>query len=211
MVSNELVLKQQNSLGIITQVKLIDGRELQVVSKNKKNTQSYSVDILSLQERSKLILIIAWKWLIISAAFILLTLLLLEILPLYLTDNRNLYLGVVLITGLLGSVLSLTLFFKCSTKQQVFFSRNASVPIIKLSKGKPTKEIFSNFIESIENRIKEFQAHMEISEEKQLIGEMKMLRRLSDDGVISKESYELAKEKLFVGFDSQSINRNDTV
>lgn len=209
MVSNELVLKQQNSLGIITQVKLIDGRELQVVSKNKKITQSYSVDILSLQERSKVILIIAWKWLITSAAFILLTLLLLKILPLYLTDNNNIYLGIVLITGLLGSVVSLSWFVKCTTKQQVFFSKNAGVPIIKLSKGKPTNEIFCTFIASIENRIKEFQAHMEISEEKQLTGEIKMLRRLSDDGVISKESYVLAKEKLFVGFDSQNVNRND--
>lgn len=209
MEENELILKQRNSRGFITQIKLINGRELQVIRNTKKVKQSYSVDILSLQERSKLITIIAWNWLITCVGFVLLTLLMLKFLPPYLGDDKNFYLGMILVTGFLGSTLSFVMFLKNTSKQQIFFSKNANVPIIKLNKGKPTKEIFSTFINSIEQRITEFQAHMEVAEEKQLIGEMKMLRRLSDSGVVSKKSYELAKEKLFNGFDSQVINRNN--
>lgn len=209
MEENELILKQRNSRGFMTQIKLINGRELQVIRNTKKIKQSYSVDILSLQERSKLITVIAWNWLITCVGFILLTLLLLKFSPPYLGNDNFFYLGIILVTGFLGCALSFVQFLKNTSKQQIFFSKNANVPIIKLNKGKPTKEVFSTFINSIQKRITEFQAHMDIAEENQLIGEMKMLRRLSDSGVISKKSYELAKETLFNGFDSQVINRDN--
>lgn len=48
---------------------------------------------------------------------------------------------------------------------------------------------------------------MDVAEDKQLTGEMKMLRRLSDDGIISKKDYEKAKTKLFSGFDSNFVSR----
>lgn len=48
---------------------------------------------------------------------------------------------------------------------------------------------------------------MNVPEDRQLTGEMKMLRRLSDDNVISKADYEKAKAKLFTGFDSNFIKR----
>lgn len=88
-------------------------------------------------------------------------------------------------------------------------SQNAGVPIIELIVNKPSKEQFLSFIDYVEHRIKEYRLHMNIAEDKQLIGEMKMLRRLSDTGVISKKSYESAKSKLFSGFDSQVINRDE--
>ena len=65
--------------------------------------------------------------------------------------------------------------------------------------------MLSDFITAIEKRIKKFRSHMDVSDEKQLTGEMKMLRRLSDAGVISKKDYEKAKAKLFSGFDSSSV------
>ena len=50
---------------------------------------------------------------------------------------------------------------------------------------------------------------MNVPEDKQLTGEMKMLRRLSEEGVVSKADYEKAKAKLFSGFDSNFVNRNE--
>ena len=201
MAENELILKQRNSLGFDTQIKLIDGRELQVISKKKKIKQSYSVDILSLKDKSKLTTVIAWKWLFFCIGIFLLTLLMLKILPSYLGDNKNLYLGLILLSGFIGAIFCFIKFWKNTSRQQVFFSKKARVPIIKLSTGKPSKKEFSTFIKSVEQRINNFQAHMEVSDEKQLTGEMKMLRRLCDIGVISKTSYESAKGKLFSGFD----------
>jgi len=200
MAENEVVLKQRNSLGFDIQIKLVDGRELQVVSKGKKIKQTYSVDILSLQDKSKKIFFIAWKWLLAGISLFLFTLLMLKVLPSYLAENKNLYLGIILFTGVLGGVLCFVQFWKHTSKKQIFYSRNAHVPIIELNAGKPSKESFFAFINAIEQRIKKFRDHMNIAEDKQLIGEMKMLRRLSDDGVISKKEYENAKAKLFSGF-----------
>jgi len=207
MAENELVLKQRNSLGVDIQIKLVDGRELQVANKGKKTNLVYSVDILSLQDKSKKIFFIAWKWLIFSISFLLFMLLLMKVLPAYLGDNKNLYLGVILLVGVLGGIFCFFQFWKQTSKKQIFYSRNAHVPIIILSAGKPSKKKFSYFIERLEKRIKEFRTHMDVAEDKQLTGEVKMLRRLSDEGVITNHDYEKAKAKLFSGFDSNFVNR----
>lgn len=175
-------------------------------AKEIEHKKNYSVDLLSLQEKSKSVIVVAWKWLVVAIGFFLFTLLLMKLLPSYLVDNKNLYLGIILVTGLLGSIFSFIKFWKNSFKKQVFYSKSAHVPIIELSVGKPSKEIFSKFISGVELQIESFSKSIKIAEDKMLIGEMKMLRRLSDDGVISKKMYEAAKEKLFSGFDSKAIN-----
>lgn len=209
MADIDVSLKQQSMLGAHLKIKLIDGRELQIQNKNKKREQNYSVDILSLQDKSKKIIYIAWKWLFASISVFFFMLLLLKFLPLFLEGNKNIFLGFVLLLGVLGSIIYLFKFWKYSTVKQVFYSRNAHVPIIILNAGKPTKKSFLSFIHTVEKRIKKFREHMDIDEEKQLTGEMKMLRRLSDDGIISKKDYEKAKPKLLKGFDSSLINRNN--
>ena len=205
MAENEYVLKQRNVSGQNIQIKLVDGRELQIFSKGKKSEKSYSVDILSLQDESKKIILIAWKWLLYSIGFFLIMLLLLKILPGFLDADKNLYLGIVLAIGVIGSVASFTLFWKKTSKKQIFYSRNANVPIVILGAGNPSKKLLSDFVSNVEKRIKKFRSHMDIDDEKQLTGEMKMLRRLCDQGVISKKDYEKAKTKLFSGYDSTVV------
>lgn len=204
MAENEVMFNQQNTYGFDIYIKLVDGRELQISNKGKKENQTYSVDILSLKDKSKKSLFIAWKWLIVSISFLLVTLLLLKVLPDYLSANKNLYLGIILLAGITGSLFSLIKFWKKTLMKQIFYSRNAHVPIITLCAGKPDKKTFGSFVELIENRIEKFRSHMDIAEDKQLTGEMKMLRRLSDKGVISKKVYEKAKAKLFSGFSASS-------
>jgi len=207
MAENELVLKQRNAPGFELQIKLVDGRELQILNRGKKTEQRYSIDILSLQDKSKKSLTIAWKWLAASIAFFLTMLLLLIVLPDYLSANKNIYLGIVLLVGTVASIVCLLKFWKHTARTQIFYSRNAHVPLIILSVGKPCKKSFASFIAAIENRIKKFRSHMAVDGDKQLTGEIKMLRRLSDEGVISKNEYEKAKSKLLGGFDSNFVKR----
>jgi len=207
MAENELVLKQRNKSGINVQIKLVGGRELQVFNKSKNAEQVYSIDVLSLQDKSKKILFIAWKWIIASFGFFLVMLLLLKIAPNYLDSNKNLFLGIILLVGTASSIFCFTRFWKNTSTKQIFYSRNAHVPIIILNAGNPSKETFSSFIDAVEKRIKKFRKHMNVSEDKQLTGEMKMLRRLCDNGIITKKSYEGAKAKLFSGFESNFTSR----
>lgn len=202
MAENEAILKQKHKSGIDFQIRLVDGRELQVVTKRKKSKQSYSIDVLSLQDKSKRIFSIAWKWLIASISFFLIMLLLLKILPGFLGENKNLYLGLILLIGTVGSLTCFIKFLKNTSRQQIFYSRNAHVPLISLNVNNPSQKIFTDFVDAIENRIKKFRSHMDVSEEKQLTGEMKMLRRLCDSGIVSNKEYEIAKAKLFSGFDA---------
>jgi hypothetical protein len=210
MAENEIILKQRNAFGFDIQIKLVDGRELQIVKKGKKIEQVYSIDILSLQDKSKKVICIAWRWLIAGVLSLLFMLILIKVLPGYLNENKNLYLSIVLLIGVIVGIVCFIKFWKQSSKKQIFYSRNAKVPLIILSVGNPTKKTFSSFINLIEKRIKKFRSHMKVEEDKQLTGEMKMLRRLSDDGVISKKDYEKAKSKLFSGFDSNFINREES-
>ncbi|HFD32080.1 MAG TPA: hypothetical protein ENJ28_05135 [Gammaproteobacteria bacterium] len=208
MAVKDISLKQRTSSGVDVQIKLVDGREIQVATRNKKSKQAYSVDILSLKDKSKSVFTIAWKWLFWGLGLLTVMFLLLKILPEYLGSNKNLYLGIILLSGLAGTILSIIQFWKHSAKNHIFYSRNANVPIIILSAGKPNKKDFLSFVVAIEKRIKKFRQHMELAEDKQLTGEMKMLRRLSDDGIISKKDYESAKPKLLSGFDSNFVNRD---
>jgi hypothetical protein len=209
MAEIDVVLNQNDNLGFNVQVKLVDGRELQVIKSRKKNEQRYSIDILALQEKSKKTFVIAWKWLIASVSFFLVMLLLLKFLPQVLGENRNLYLAIILFSGLIGSVLCFIQFWKHTSRKQVFYSCNAHVPVISFNIGKPSKDVFTDFITRLEHRIKKFRQHMSIPMDKQLTGEMKMLRRLTDAGVMSQSEYETAKSKIFSGFDSNFVNRSD--
>ena len=209
MAENDVSLKQRNSHGVEVQIKLVDGRDLHVLTKKNKAKQGYSVDILSLQDKSKKTIFIAWKWLITSVVFFLLTLFLLKVLPVYLNENKNLYLAIILFSGSLGMILSLVQFWKLTSRILIFRSRHARIPIITLHVGKPSKVMFSTFVDSVEQRIKKIHEQMNLPEDKQLIGEMKMLRRLCDEHVITKKEYESAKSVLFSGFDSQVVNRDN--
>jgi hypothetical protein len=208
MAENDVSLKQRNSHGVEVQIKLVDGRDLHVLTKKKKSKQRYSVDILSLQDKSKKTIFVAWKWLFTSVVFFLLTLSLLKVLPAYLNENKNLYLAIILFSGGLGVILSFVQFWKHTSRILIFRSRHAHIPIITLRVAKPTKEIFSTFVDSVEQRIKKIHEHMNLPEDKQLVGEMKMLRRLCDENIITKKEYESAKSVLFSGFDSQVVNRD---
>ena len=206
MAENEVALNQQDRTGTNLQIKLVDGRQLQVYRKEKKLEQTYSIDILSLQDKSKSVFSIAWKWLIASISFFVIMLLLLKLLPAYLGADKNLYLGIILLAGIVGSFVCFSQFLKKTSKKHIFYTRMAHVPIIILSAGKPSKNTFITFVNAIEKRIKKFRDHMDIDDDKQLTGEIKMLRRLSDNGVITKKVYENAKAKLFSGFSNGVAN-----
>ncbi len=197
------LIKQSGASGMEIQVRLFDGRELQYAARSGKSKQSYSIDILSLQDKSKNVYMIAWNWLAIAAATFLLMLGLLVILPPVLGENKNLVLGLILLVGTVVSIFSLIRFFKNTSRRCIFYTRKAAVPVISLYANKPSAKALQAFVDKVEQRIKKIRSHLNIDEDKQLTGEMKMLRRLSDSGVISKKDYEAARAVLLSGFGSK--------
>lgn len=212
MSSTELVLQQVTSDDFILNVQFVNEREVRIIRKNtrgRKKEQVYSIDALSLAERSKRMMHWGWKWLATAIVFILITLLSLKFLPPLLGESKNLSLGLILFAGVAGTVGSLIMFWKRTHRRQVFFSLNGKVPIIELHIGRPTKKEYKDFVDAFEKAVKEVRDKFTIEEEKLIAGEMKMLRRLSEEGIIKSVDYERAKKKLFSGFDNSFVARKE--
>ena len=86
--------------------------------------------------------------------------------------------------------------WKGTSQKQVFHSRGANVPLIELAINNPSKKIFDDFVGKVEELIQSSREGLVISSNNQLAGEMKMLRRLSEDGVLSASVYKKAKDGL---------------
>ena len=208
MSSTELVLQQVTSDDFVVNVQFVNEREIRVIRKNKRGRQkeqAYMIDALSLGEGSKRMMRWGWKWFVTAVVFMLITLLSLKFLPPLLGENKNLSLGLILFAGIFGVIGSLVMFWKKTSRRQVFHTLNGKVPIIELHVGRPSKKEFNEFVKAFETMIEDIRSKFQVDEDKLLTGEMRMLRRLSEEGIISSEQYEKAKKKLFSGFDNSAV------
>jgi hypothetical protein len=187
-------IDQQDKQGLKTQVKLLNERTLQVEKRGKRGFQKYTIDLLALDSASKVETIFGWQWLVTGILSILLMLVLLNLLPVL---DESLLLRS--ITYLLGLGIAGGCFYtawKRSSRKQIFYSRNGQVPLVELAMNFPTKQAFNAFVHQLEDRIESSQREMELSMKNQLAGEMRMLRRLSEEGILSEKVYNTAKTVL---------------
>lgn len=194
MAEDVIEINQEWARGIGVQIRLLNGRELRVEKKEKRNNIKYTIDLLALEDVSKQKVIFGWKWFIAGIVSILLMLLCIKFLPVL--GESALFSGVVYFLGIGAAVGCFFMAWKGTSRKQIFHTRNASVPIVELAINKPSKSDFSKFIAKVERCIKDSRAGKKISTNNQLAGEMKMLRRLSEDGVVSIPVYKKARSGL---------------
>jgi hypothetical protein len=80
---------------------------------------------------------------------------------------------------------------------RVFYSRNAAIPLFDLYINKPDYRAYKAFIEQLNLYIDKTRAFWSLKLEQQIAGEMRMLRRLASEGIISQRDYDQAKTRLF--------------
>jgi len=185
-------------------IQLLDDRALRIREKRNNRQREYSVDLLALDPISQRKLALCRPWLIGSGLTLLGVLFLFWWLPHYLPGTAD---GYLLLTLVLGSLLimgQLYLFWKYSSRQLLFVSRHASIPLLKLQVNQPSRNEFEQFVQYLEQRITELGEDFELSTQQQLSGELRMLRRLSKNQVIAHAQYLQAKEKLFGRFEESS-------
>ena len=80
---------------------------------------------------------------------------------------------------------------------RVFVSRLARVRLFDIHIGKPNHRAYKSFLGKLNQSLTKARQFWNLKPEHQVAGEMRMLRRLSEEGVIKQSDYENAKKKLF--------------
>jgi hypothetical protein len=95
-----------------------------------------------------------------------------------------------------GSVIALLLFFYKSHDTFIYRSLAAGVPLIVLDNRKPGLQEFDTFLHKLEQYTRAAQK-CNMSKQQFLAGELKDLRRLKDDGMLTDQIYEEARTRIF--------------
>lgn len=189
-----LEIIQDGGKGKTLSAALIKERELRIENALNRKTTTYCIDVIALRDESQRKLKLGWQWLVAGLVMALVTVGAVEFLPVLSSDTLFHYLAYVV--GLGASAACVFMAWKTTSAKQVFYSRNADVALVEMFAGKPSKKEFSEFIEKVEESIRAIQEKMNLSMKNQLAGEMRMLRRLTEEGVLSASDYRKAQAEL---------------
>lgn len=191
----DATLEQQTRTGPSREFQIVEGKEIRIISGTGARQQSYSVQLLALADKSLVRLHLAWGWLG------LLFFCLLAIFG-YMFARSSLGISLqnfefVYVAGFsLAAIASLVMFILKLARKRVFVSRLARVRLFDILIGKPNNRSYKAFLSQLNDSLQKAREFWNLKPEHQIAGEVRMLRRLSEEGVIGKSDYEQAKKKL---------------
>jgi hypothetical protein len=195
-MSDEKILQQRGLFAGQRRFEIRDNRYLFVEMQGVKNTLRYQLDLMALQPDSQRHFTIAWRWLLASAASILLLVLILQGIPLLFDVSLEAW-ALPLTLGLVGlAFLFLILFFSASYREYRYTSRHCGFPLVRLLAGKPSRKQFRGFRKQLEQGVRQRLQNSHLTPQQERAGELRLLRRLAKCGVLREEDYEQAKQQL---------------
>jgi len=194
MADDNIEIHQEWAQGSGIKILLKKQRELRIEKQNKRGSKKYTIDLLALGDKSKQKIILGWQWFVAGLAAILSMIACLYFLPIL--DESTFYLAATYVLGLGIAAACFLMAAKGTSRKQIFFSRNANIPLVELIINNPSKNEFNSFVRLVEKCIGSSREGLNISKNNQLAGEMKMIRRLSEEGVVSPSIYKKAKAVL---------------
>lgn len=184
-------LRQQGSYRQQREFQIVNGRNIRITIRSKGNSQIFTVPMLALAEKGKARAHIAWAWFWLGLVGLLAILVYLGI-----KDWLNLnfaILAVLIVATIIGFVM-LGMNF---SRKRVYFTAISKIPLFYILIGKPDTKSYRKFLETFERHLQKTRSHWNLRNDQQIAGEIRMLRRLANEGVISHKAYESAKDKLF--------------
>ena len=136
---------------------------------------------------------VAWRWLSTAFATIVWSMLLLYV-GLYTQFKADYIVIVGVLLGTFSMLSMLTLYYRTQDKL-IFKSYVSDVPLFEVSNHKPGNREFDTFMTHLRQHIELAQDRMSMHQ--RLVGELKDLRRVRDEGKISNEQYESARAVIF--------------
>jgi len=196
-------LEQQGRIGPVREFQIVNGKEVRIKIKSKVKQQSYAIQLLALADKGHLRIHIAWQWLL------LLFFCLLALLGFYLAKSMydfslSAYEFSITAGLSLTGFLALVLFILNISRKRVFVSRYAKVSLFEILISNPNYRSYKYFIDTLSGNLQKTRRFWELKPEHQIAGEMRMLRRLASQGIISQSVYSQAKDKLFSLSDKKS-------
>ena len=191
----EKLIQSNPRKGSIRQYQLYASRHLLLnfVEKKKASEKKFRVDLAWLSSEPEHNKIIIWKWLYRALAagafaglFLFLTL----------TDIIKIEYGIIAVTISLTTALILSLIFVYLMRDEyIFKSYYGNARLFLIENHKPTQQEFDSYFINLQQTIDKSQSNISVAD--RLLGELKMCRRLKDEGIIDDETYTAVRTIIF--------------
>ena len=189
-------LQQQGKLGQVREYQIVNGKELRIIQGTGAKQRVYLIHLLALADKSRLRFNIAWGWFYLALGCLAgLTVFLLA--KSFISINSAIIEFTIIAACILGIVLGLILVLANFTRVRVFYSRHSSIPLFDLYIAKPNQRAYKAFLDNLNAYIEKTRTFWKLKLDQQIAGEIRMLRRLASEGVISQRDYDRAKDRLF--------------
>ena len=192
---NIVFVQEQKFKGVKRSYKIFNETQLYYTQKSfshKENTR-HRVNLNYVNIKPERECKVAWSWLSTAFATIVWSMLLFYV-GLF-TQYKADY--IVIVGVLLGtfSMISMLIFYYRTHDKLIFCSHVGKIPLFEVSNHKPGNKEFDAFMETLRQHIKV--AQDKLSMHQRLVGELKDLRRIRDEGRITNEQYESARNTIF--------------
>ena len=191
------VLKQQSrSLGQLRRFEIYNDKFVKITQHDLFGQQHYHLNLSMLEPWPVHHRRIAWRWVLALAYFVLATL----IYSYYLWLQQDTQMLNRLLPFIVGFILlalgSLIFFIYQSPNVTEFRSRYGNCPLLRLFYNKPDSESFRHFVAELRTHILAASQAVTLDKQQMLSIELKELRRLADEGVLSQEQYRRARQRI---------------
>ncbi len=166
---------------------------LNLVDKKNAKTKKFHVNLACLSSEPEHNKIIVWKWLYGAFAAGALA-----VLCLFLGISQTVKAEYCTVSGtiaLTAALICALIFIYLMRDEFIFKSRFGNAKLFLLENKKPNLAAFNIFFIGLQQNIDKIQSNIPI--EKRLVNELKMCRRLRDEGVIDDKSYTAARTSIF--------------
>jgi hypothetical protein len=191
-LGNKLV--QKNTLkGTEREFQPYSDTHLLLKVKSKHKQQDYRVNLAWLSSQPRHNKVIIWKWLYAALGAAALTGLFI-----FLAVQGTLKLEYSLVAGTVSLTASLILILIFIYKLQdefTFTSNFGKIDLFLFENKKPSQQEFDGFFINLQQGIERAKKNIPVTD--RLVGELKMCRRLRDEGIIDDEAYTVARTSIF--------------
>ena len=192
---NSEYVQEQRFKGVKRRFQIFNDTQLYYSLKSfkHKDNKQHRINLSYVNAQPERECVVAWKWFSTAITTIVLSMLLLYvgIFTQYKADF------IVIVGVLLGtfSMLAMMVFYYQTQDKLIYRSSVADIPLFEVASHKPGNTEFDTFIITLRKYIEQGQASMSMHQ--RLVGELKDLRRIRDEGTISNEQYESARTIIF--------------
>ncbi|MDH5612940.1 MAG: hypothetical protein OEY66_10845 [Gammaproteobacteria bacterium] len=189
-------LVQENTLkGTIREYQLYAYRHLLLnfIEAKKAAPKKFRINLTYVSSEPEHIKVIKWNWLYGAlAAMVLLALFIFMAIKEVISLEYCLLGGAITLTT---AIICSLIFVYLMRDEFIFKSQFGNIGLFLIDNMKPNQKDFDQFFIVLQRAIDKSQLKVSVSE--RLVDELKMCRRLKDEGIISEEAYTLARTSIF--------------